>query len=63
MFASIGDALPRFHIYQIIFRNHERLLGAISDAYLDVIQFCVKAKEFFSSARGRLSTYSNKGIA
>jgi hypothetical protein len=58
MLASIGDALPRFQIYQIIFHNHERLLSALSDVYLDVIQFCVKAKEFFSSARGRLSTYS-----
>ncbi|KAF2654798.1 hypothetical protein K491DRAFT_600076 [Lophiostoma macrostomum CBS 122681] len=55
MFVSVGDALPRFQIYQIIFPSQERLLRAISDAYLDVIHFCVKAKDFFSSAKGKLS--------
>ncbi|KAF2279072.1 uncharacterized protein EI97DRAFT_484903 [Westerdykella ornata] len=51
MLASIGDALPRFQIYEILFRNHERLLKAISTAYLDVLRFCVKAKQFFGHGK------------
>ncbi|KAJ8107450.1 hypothetical protein OPT61_g8857 [Boeremia exigua] len=51
MLAQIGDVLPRFRIYEKIFKNHERLLVAISAAYLDVLQFCVESKTFFLKAR------------
>ncbi|KAF2786863.1 hypothetical protein K505DRAFT_258984 [Melanomma pulvis-pyrius CBS 109.77] len=47
MFARIGDALPRFRIYQSLFRKHERLLRALSAAYLDILKFCIMAKDFF----------------
>jgi hypothetical protein len=51
MFARIGDNLPRFRILQQLFPQHERLLASLSDAYLDVIAFCVEAKELFAKAR------------
>jgi hypothetical protein len=55
MLAQIGDVLPRFHIYQIVFRNHEKLLLALSDAFLDVLNFCVITKDFFAASRKSLS--------
>ncbi len=51
MLAQIGDVLPRFRIYERLFKNHERLLVALSAAYLDVLQFCVDSKDFFLKAR------------
>ncbi|KAH8707014.1 hypothetical protein GQ44DRAFT_818027 [Phaeosphaeriaceae sp. PMI808] len=51
MFAQIGDLLPRFHIYQALFTNHERLLVALSVAYLDVLRFCVRTKDFFKRTK------------
>jgi hypothetical protein len=47
MFTRIGDILPRCQVYQSLFPNHERLLQAISMAYLDVIEFCMDAKATF----------------
>lgn len=47
MLARIGDALPQFRIYGTLFANHEPLLVALSSAYLDVLSFCIKAKELF----------------
>jgi hypothetical protein len=55
MLAQIGDVLPRFHIYQIVFSNHEKLLLALSDAFLDVLNFCVITKDFFTTSRKSLS--------
>jgi hypothetical protein len=51
MFAHIGDNLPRFRVFQKLFSRHERLLASISNAYLDVIAFCVEVKELFIKAR------------
>ena len=47
MFASIGDVLPRFQVYEKLFHNHERLIHALSVAYVDVIVFCSDAKAVF----------------
>ena len=47
MLARIGDILPRCRIYESLFYSHERLLQAISVAYLDIIHFCVDAKAIF----------------
>jgi hypothetical protein len=55
MLAQIGDVLPRFRIFQRLFSNHERLLAALADAYLDVLRFCVRAKDFFVRAKKPLS--------
>ncbi|KAF1829093.1 hypothetical protein BDW02DRAFT_602854 [Decorospora gaudefroyi] len=54
MLAQIGDVLPRFRIYQTMFRNHERLLVALSDAFLDVLRFCVLTKDFFTKSKRSL---------
>ncbi|CAO2647534.1 Nn.00g084560.m01.CDS01 [Neocucurbitaria sp. VM-36] len=51
MLAQIGDALPRYRIYQVLFANHERLLLALSDAYLNILKFCVSTKDFFLQAK------------
>ncbi|KAF2870424.1 hypothetical protein BDV95DRAFT_81231 [Massariosphaeria phaeospora] len=51
MFVRIGDALPRFRIYQTLYRKHERLLAALSAAYLDILRFCTHTKDFFVRAR------------
>ncbi len=47
MFASIGDVLPRFHVYEKLFPDHERLVHALSAAYVDIIVFCSDAKTVF----------------
>ena len=47
MFARIGDVLPRFRTYERLFSNHERLVEALSVAYLDIIMFCTNAKAVF----------------
>lgn len=54
MLAHIGDVLPRFRTYQALFSNHERLLKALAEAYLDVLKFCVRTKEFFVRAKKSL---------
>jgi len=50
MFSRIGDVLPRFRVYELLFPNHERLRQALSDAYLDIISFCIDVKNVFSKA-------------
>lgn len=47
MLARIGDILPRCEVYQTLFPTNERLLQAISIAYLDIIDFCWTAKNLF----------------
>ena len=49
MFARIGDVLPRFRTYEKLFSNYERLIEALSIAYLDIITFCSDAKAVFRS--------------
>jgi hypothetical protein len=39
MLAKIGDVLPRFRRYEALFRNYERLLVALSSAFLDLLRF------------------------
>jgi hypothetical protein len=51
MLAQIGDILPRFRVYERLFKNHERLLVALSAIYLDVLRFCVASKDLFVKAR------------
>ncbi|KAH7372281.1 hypothetical protein BKA66DRAFT_551263 [Pyrenochaeta sp. MPI-SDFR-AT-0127] len=55
MLAQIGDILPRFRIYQVLFKKEERLLVALTDVFLDVLNFCVLAKNFFTQAKKSLS--------
>ncbi|KKY13458.1 putative zinc finger protein [Diplodia seriata] len=51
MLKEIGEALPHFRDYEQLFPSHERLLVAISDAYLMVIYFCTDIKELFGAAK------------
>ncbi|KAL9079932.1 MAG: hypothetical protein Q9157_001224 [Trypethelium eluteriae] len=56
MFSRIGDNLPRFRVFELLFPSHERLLMALSDVYLDLLNFCVEAKETFGRvANARIS--------
>lgn len=57
MLARIGDILPRFQVYEKLFRNHERLVHALSVAYVDVVVFCSDAKAVFRRGkRGPLTS-------
>jgi hypothetical protein len=62
MFTRIGDVLPRCRVYHSLFPSHERLLQAISIAYLDIIHFCIDAKTTFrklkKSTTSKVSTSS-----
>ncbi|KAL9013111.1 MAG: hypothetical protein Q9173_002171 [Seirophora scorigena] len=51
MFASIGDLLPRFRVYENLFPSHERLVQALSITYVDILAFCTKAKAVFRRER------------
>ncbi|KAL8992330.1 MAG: hypothetical protein Q9169_007181 [Polycauliona sp. 2 TL-2023] len=60
MFAGIGDLLPRFRLYENLFPSHERLVQALSVAYVDILTFCTDAKAVFRR-EGR-SSHINIGI-
>lgn len=60
MFASIGDVLPRFRVYENLFPSHERLVQALSIVYVDILTFCTEAKAVFR--RERRSLRINLGI-
>jgi hypothetical protein len=59
MLARIGDVLPRFRIYERLYKDHERLLVALSHAYLDILRFCVRTKDFFLNAKRSMSRYTD----
>ena len=63
MLAQIGDVLPRFRIYERLFKNHERLLVALSTVYHDVLRFCIASKDLFVKARKSKSRWSVKLLA
>ncbi|KAF2801958.1 uncharacterized protein BDZ99DRAFT_429162, partial [Mytilinidion resinicola] len=49
--ARIGDVLPRFRIYERLFPDHERLVLALANAYLDIVKFCTDAKAVFTEGK------------
>jgi len=55
MFIQIGAVLPQIRDYEQLFPNRKRLLYTISDAYLDIILFCRKAKLVFKKNEKRHS--------
>lgn len=57
MFSRIGDVLPRFQVFEKLFPNHERLVHALSVAYVDIIGFCSDAKAVFR--RGQRSSLTS----
>lgn len=61
MFERIGDVLPRFRVYEKLFSSHERLVQALSVAYLDVLIFCSKCKAVFR--HGQRSSKTSLKIA
>ena len=44
MFSDIGDLLPRLHVYESLFPQHDRLIQCLSSIYCDLLQFCYDAK-------------------
>ena len=54
MLQQIGDALPRFQVYEQLFRNHQSLQQALSSVYLELILFLSRAKKVFSGSQFRL---------
>jgi hypothetical protein len=61
MFSRIGDVLPRFRVYERLFPEHERLLAALTKSYLDIIIFCVDAKDIFGRAKRSSVTWAVAG--
>ena len=51
MFEQIGDVIPRFQLYEQMFSASPRLLQSLSNAYLDILNFCTSAKNAFQKAR------------
>lgn len=60
MFAQIGDALPRFREYEMLFPGHERLRQTLCNAYLIILEFCTDTKSVFVDARKKPSMYSHQ---
>ncbi|KIW05145.1 uncharacterized protein PV09_03696 [Verruconis gallopava] len=58
IFAQIGDNLPRYRVYERLFPQHDRLLAALANAYLDIIIVCVDAKELFGKAKQSSVTWA-----
>lgn len=61
MFTRIGDVLPRFRVYERLFSNHERLVQALSLAYVDIVVFCSECKTVFR--HGQRSSMTSFKIA
>jgi hypothetical protein len=61
MFSRIGEVLPRFRVYERLFPEHERLLAALTKSYLDIIIFCLDAKEIFGRAKRSSVTWAVAG--
>ncbi|KAF2401895.1 hypothetical protein EJ06DRAFT_366716 [Trichodelitschia bisporula] len=51
MYARIGDNLPRFLVYEHLFRSHNRVLTALTEAYLDIIRFSTEAIKIFQDSK------------
>lgn len=58
MLAQIGEVIPRYRIYEMLYGKHARFLLALSEAYLDVLKFCTQTKAYFKRAKKSLSTCS-----
>ena len=54
MLARIGDILPRFRLYEVLFSSYEQLVQALSASYFEILRFCVEAKAVFR--RGKKSS-------
>lgn len=57
MLASIGDILPTFRVYQQLFAGHHFLVHALSEVYLDIIEFCASAKQVFDRLKEKRGAY------
>lgn len=51
MLARIGDVLPRFNAYALLFQTHANVRQALTAVYLDIIEFCTAAKRIFQERR------------
>lgn len=52
MLSKITDLLSQFSIYDALFRGHERVVAAVSRAFLDIFQFFTEAKSVLRRGRG-----------
>lgn len=46
-FSEIGRALPFWREYEAIFSDNLRLMNLLTNAYLEIIEFCVHVKELY----------------
>ncbi|KUJ17699.1 uncharacterized protein LY89DRAFT_733531 [Mollisia scopiformis] len=53
MLQQIGDALPRFQVYEELFRNHESFQRTLCAMYSELISFLCSAKKVFSNSSFR----------
>lgn len=51
MLERIGDVILRFKSYERLFPTHESLIHSLSLVYLDVLEFCIQAKNLFQKAK------------
>ena len=51
MLSKIGEILPRCRDYEKLFAHHRRMHLAITDIYLDVLNFCTEVKAIFRKAK------------
>jgi hypothetical protein len=63
IFTQIGDSLPRYRIYERLSSDHERLLAALANAYLDIIVSCIEAKEVFGKALPSQAGHQARSVA
>ncbi|KAI9660756.1 MAG: hypothetical protein M1831_003448 [Alyxoria varia] len=52
MLNAIGDPLPRFRSYEVLFPDDFRLMNQLTDNYLNVLKFCGEVKNEFTTSRG-----------
>lgn len=62
MVVKIGNVLPRIHVYESLFPNHERLVQALSLIYCDLLAFCDEAKKVLRKPKRSMLSITFKGF-
>ncbi|KAG7006857.1 hypothetical protein G7Y79_00012g031930 [Physcia stellaris] len=62
MIVKIGNVLPRIHVYEALFPNHERLVQALSFIYCDLLAFCDEAKKVLRKPKRSMLSITFKGF-
>lgn len=62
MIIKVGNVLPRLHVYESLFPNHERLVQVLSLIYCDLLVFCNEAKKVLRKPKRSMLSITFNGF-